>query len=56
LRRDGGQYGIKPPSLFRGLSLGGWVAADLSVRDTRRLASLVGAAGLFLHGAPDQRN
>jgi len=40
LRRDGGDYGIKSPSLFRGLSLGGWVAAKLAVRDTRCLASL----------------
>jgi len=48
LRRDGGEYGIKSSSLFRGLSLGGWVAAELSACDTRRLASLTlaGAAGL----------
>jgi pimeloyl-ACP methyl ester carboxylesterase len=35
-----------------GLSLGGWVAAELAVRDTSRLASLtlVGAAGLQVNG------
>jgi pimeloyl-ACP methyl ester carboxylesterase len=35
-----------------GLSLGGWVAAELAVRDTSRLASLtlVGAAGLHVNG------
>lgn len=35
-----------------GLSLGGWIAAELAVRDTRRLASLtlVGAGGLFVPG------
>lgn len=35
-----------------GLSLGGWVAAELAVRDTSRLASLtlVGAAGLHING------
>jgi pimeloyl-ACP methyl ester carboxylesterase len=35
-----------------GLSLGGWVAAELAVRDTNRLASLtlVGAAGLHVNG------
>ena len=35
-----------------GLSLGGWVAAELAVRDTSRLASLtlVGAAGLHVSG------
>jgi pimeloyl-ACP methyl ester carboxylesterase len=35
-----------------GLSLGGWIAAELAVRDTRRLASLtlVGAAGIHLKG------
>jgi pimeloyl-ACP methyl ester carboxylesterase len=35
-----------------GISLGGWVAAELAVRDTGRLASLtlVGAAGLHLKG------
>ncbi len=35
-----------------GLSLGGWVAAELAVRDTSRLASLTlaGAAGLHVNG------
>jgi len=35
-----------------GISLGGWVAAELAVRDTSRLASLilVGAAGLHVSG------
>jgi len=35
-----------------GLSLGGWVAAELAVRDTSRLASLtlVGACGLYVDG------
>jgi pimeloyl-ACP methyl ester carboxylesterase len=35
-----------------GISLGGWVAAELAVRDTSRLASLtlVGAAGLHVDG------
>src|ERR1700736_3257019 len=35
-----------------GISLGGWVAAELAVRDTGRLASLtlVGAAGLHVNG------
>jgi pimeloyl-ACP methyl ester carboxylesterase len=35
-----------------GVSLGGWIAAELAVRDTRRLASLtlVGAAGLHVKG------
>src|ERR1700704_6168934 len=35
-----------------GLSLGGWVAAELAVRDTARLASLtlVGAAGIHVKG------
>jgi len=35
-----------------GISLGGWVAAELAVRDTSRLASLtlVGAAGLHVNG------
>jgi pimeloyl-ACP methyl ester carboxylesterase len=35
-----------------GLSLGGWVAAELAVRDTRRLASLtlVGSAGIHVPG------
>jgi pimeloyl-ACP methyl ester carboxylesterase len=35
-----------------GISLGGWVAAELAVRDTGRLASLtlVGAAGIHLNG------
>jgi pimeloyl-ACP methyl ester carboxylesterase len=35
-----------------GLSLGGWIAAELAVRDTSRLASLtlVGAAGLHVNG------
>ena len=35
-----------------GLSFGGWVAAELAVRDTRRLASLtlVGASGLHVDG------
>jgi pimeloyl-ACP methyl ester carboxylesterase len=35
-----------------GLSLGGWIAAELAVRDTARLASLtlVGAAGIHLKG------
>src|SRR3954447_19967488 len=34
-----------------GLSLGGWIAAELAVRDTRRLSSLtlVGAAGLHIN-------
>lgn len=37
-----------------GLSLGGWIAADLAVRDASRLASLtlVGAAGIHLAGVP----
>lgn len=37
-----------------GLSLGGWVAAELAVRSTARLASLTlaGAAGLAVEGAP----
>jgi len=37
-----------------GVSLGGWIAAELAVRDTRRLASLtlVGAAGLHVNGVP----
>src|ERR1700680_3300257 len=36
-----------------GLSLGGWIAAELAVRNTQRLASLTlsGAAGLFVAGA-----
>ncbi len=36
-----------------GLSLGGWIAAELAVRSTRRLASLTlaGAAGLYVAGA-----
>lgn len=35
-----------------GLSIGGWIAADLAVRNTARLASLtlVGAPGLYLPG------
>jgi len=35
-----------------GLSLGGWVAAELAVRSTQRLASLTlaGAAGLYVEG------
>jgi pimeloyl-ACP methyl ester carboxylesterase len=35
-----------------GMSLGGWVAAELAVRDTRRLSSLtlVGAAGIHVKG------
>jgi pimeloyl-ACP methyl ester carboxylesterase len=35
-----------------GLSLGGWIAAELAVRSTRRLASLTlaGAAGLYVAG------
>ena len=35
-----------------GLSLGGWIAAELAVRSTRRLASLTlaGAAGLYVDG------
>src|SRR5262245_16437052 len=35
-----------------GLSLGGWIAAELAVRDTARLASLtlVGAAGIHVKG------
>jgi pimeloyl-ACP methyl ester carboxylesterase len=35
-----------------GISLGGWVAAELAVRNTRRLASLtlIGAAGLHVKG------
>lgn len=35
-----------------GLSLGGWIAAELAVRNTRRLASLtlVGAAGIHVKG------
>jgi len=35
-----------------GVSLGGWVAAELAIRDTRRLASLVlvGAAGIHVPG------
>jgi pimeloyl-ACP methyl ester carboxylesterase len=35
-----------------GLSLGGWIAAELAVRDTRRLASLTlaGAAGIHVEG------
>jgi len=35
-----------------GLSLGGWIAAELAVRSTQRLASLTlaGAAGLFVPG------
>jgi pimeloyl-ACP methyl ester carboxylesterase len=35
-----------------GLSLGGWIAAELAVRSTQRLASLTlaGAAGLFVAG------
>ncbi len=35
-----------------GLSLGGWIAAELAVRDTRRLASLtlVGSAGIHVPG------
>jgi pimeloyl-ACP methyl ester carboxylesterase len=37
-----------------GISLGGWAAAELAVRDTSRLASLtlVGAAGLHVNGVP----
>ena len=37
-----------------GLSLGGWIAAELAVRDTARLASLtlVGAAGIHVKGVP----
>jgi pimeloyl-ACP methyl ester carboxylesterase len=36
-----------------GFDLGGWIAADLAVRDTRRLASLtlVGAAGIHVKDA-----
>ena len=36
-----------------GLSLGGWIAAELAVRSTQRLASLTlaGAAGLYVAGA-----
>jgi pimeloyl-ACP methyl ester carboxylesterase len=36
-----------------GLSLGGWIAAELAVRSTQRLASLTlaGAAGLYVEGA-----
>jgi pimeloyl-ACP methyl ester carboxylesterase len=35
-----------------GISLGGWIAAELAVRNTARLASLtlVGAAGLYVEG------
>lgn len=37
-----------------GFSLGGWIAAELAVRNTRRLASLtlVGAAGIHVPGVP----
>ena len=37
-----------------GISLGGWIAAELAVRDTRRLASLtlVDAAGIHVKGVP----
>jgi pimeloyl-ACP methyl ester carboxylesterase len=37
-----------------GISLGGWIAAELAVRDTSRLASLtlVGAAGIHVKGVP----
>jgi pimeloyl-ACP methyl ester carboxylesterase len=37
-----------------GASLGGWVAAELAIRDTRRLASLtlVGAVGITADGRP----
>lgn len=37
-----------------GISLGGWIAAELAVRDTKRLASLtlVGSAGIHLNGVP----
>jgi pimeloyl-ACP methyl ester carboxylesterase len=37
-----------------GFSLGGWVAADLAVRNASRLATLtlVDAAGLYLRGVP----
>ena len=37
-----------------GVSLGGWIAAELAVRDTRRLASLtlVDAAGIHVPGVP----
>jgi pimeloyl-ACP methyl ester carboxylesterase len=37
-----------------GFSLGGWIAAELAVRNTRRLASLtlVGAAGIHAKGVP----
>src|SRR5882672_2134547 len=35
-----------------GCDLGGWIAAELAVRNTRRLASLtlVGAAGIYVKG------
>ena len=37
-----------------GVSLGGWIAAEMAVRDTSRLASLtlVGAAGIHVPGVP----
>jgi pimeloyl-ACP methyl ester carboxylesterase len=37
-----------------GFSLGGWIAAELAVRNTRRLNSLtlVGAAGIYVPGVP----
>ncbi len=37
-----------------GLSLGGWIAADLAVRDAARLATLtlVDASGIHLDGVP----
>jgi pimeloyl-ACP methyl ester carboxylesterase len=37
-----------------GGSLGGWIAAEIAIRDTRRLASLtlVGAAGIHVAGVP----
>ena len=37
-----------------GTSLGGWIAAELAIRDTRRLASLtlVGAVGITAEGRP----
>jgi pimeloyl-ACP methyl ester carboxylesterase len=37
-----------------GLSLGGWLAAELAVRDTSRLASLtlVGSAGIYVKDVP----
>ena len=39
-----------------GVSLGGWIAAELAVRDTSRLASLtlVGAAGIHMPGVPQR--